>query len=379
MKFLNRVASITACVAMLLTACSSIDQNEFDSADYGYRRKILESRNEIVSSGVVVDDSFIYQTLGSGKTSYYILDVPTGKTNELGFISDFVMDTNARALFNNVLYFYVTVQDGNSELCNVLYSLDLGKTELAKVSEDHLSAPLLSLYSAPQGVLALKIRNGSAYFELVASEVGSCEKMMIEPDQGETFVIADVFDDCLFVFTYKNSPDQTDDFDYYLKCYSLDTYTVKRVIKLESIKPYIQESRIGTMELLGDYIYFENYSNLGLVCKISNNDVTKILEEENLVLSNNLEEDTDNYQVFYIRRSNDIRLLDLSSGRMDSITLPLPDDERIQVIFSNQESVIVKAKKYTDSKEAKNVESVYLFTYSDFLKRLLSPSAEYSS
>ena len=352
MKFIRRTTCVAVCSVLFLTSCSSINQERSNNANYEYRREITQSKSEMVSTIAVVDDSVIYQTIESGKTTYYTLDVPTNRTIELGTISNFVMDAGAAALFNDAIYFYVTVGADNGNLCNILYSLDLTKSEIVKISEDSVSAPLISIYSVPQGVLALKIQNLNTYFE---------------PDPGETFVIADVSEDYLFVFTYKESLEQAGTYDYYLKRYSLADYTEDGVIKLESIKSYIEESRIGKMELIGNFVFFENYSNIGLVCKITNNNVIRILEEENLTLARSLEGNVTTCEVFYIRRSNEVLLLDLDSGEMRSFALFLPNDENIQTILSNLEKVIVKAKKYTDSKKNDIAESVYLYEYSDFI------------
>ena len=43
---------------------------------------------------------------------------------------------------------------------------------------------------------------------------------------------------------------------------ALKDYSKDSTISLASIKSYIENSRIGTMKVMGEYIFFDNYSNI---------------------------------------------------------------------------------------------------------------------
>lgn len=74
------------------------------------------------------------------------------------------------------------------------------------------------------------------------------------------------------------------------------------------------------------------------------------------------------YDIFYIRRTNEAYLFDHEEGKILPFTLKLPDDSSIQIIFSGENSILVKAKKYDTSKWGTTSEKVYLYDYSAFVE-----------
>lgn len=237
-------------------------KEDLDNVSYKFQREIPQAKDRLINTVILIEDTIIYQTIESGATTFYSLDIPSNKVNEFGTIPNYVLDTGATALFDKLLYFYVTIGTEDEKLYNVLYSIDISTSKMEKLSEDDTSAPLLSLYSVPQGILALKIQDKKTCFNLVISEDGPCSKTILEADPDETFVIADVFGDYLYVFAYKNSPTNDEEYDYYINKYLLKDYSKDSTISLASIKSYIENSRIGTMKVMGEYIFFDNYSNI---------------------------------------------------------------------------------------------------------------------
>ena len=76
----------------------------------------------------------------------------------------------------------------------------------------------------------------------------------------------------------------------------------------------------------------------------------------------------DAYDIFYIRRTNEAYLFDHKEGKILPFTLELPDDSSIQIIFSGENSILVKAKKYDTSRWETTSEKVYLYDYSSFVE-----------
>ena len=127
--------------------------------------------------------------------------------------------------------------------------------------------------------------------------------------------------------------------------------------------PYsrMEDSRIGRMEVFGDCLYFENYSNTGLLCRIEGGGVTESAEEEDLVPAKTFSGRESDQVFFYIRRTNDLLLFDLAAGELKPISLTLPDEEKIQVVFSDEDRVTIKAKTYSGLTIIKSKEKIYSY------------------
>lgn len=367
MKNIIRGVSAFIFLVVFLASCSSREQGGIDDSAYEYQRDLLQSRDELISTVAFIKDSMIYQTIGNGETSYYSLDIPNDELIELGTVSDFVMDTGASVLFDDDIYFYVTVDDGDTKK-NVLYFTDSDGSEIVKLSEDSDCSPLLSLYSVPQGVLALKLSDSRSWFELVVSENGACDDVILEAASNETFVIADVAGDYLFVLTYRNNNFSEEGYEYYIRKYLIKDFSEAEVISLQPIAAYMSESRIGTMKIIGNYVFFENYSNIGTLCEIFGETVEKIIQEEDFVYADGLANNADTYDIFYTRRTNEAYLFDHTAGEILPFTLALPDDYSIQIIFSGEDCILVKAKKYDISNRETACEKIYLYDYSAFVE-----------
>ena len=357
-----RNACIVFCLLLLLTACSSDTVGKPKSSGYRFRNTIPQSRSHAVSGMGLVDGSFLYQVLDTGKSSYYLLDIASGSVRELGTVTNFDMDTGAEAFFGGSLYFYVTVQEADGCFCNVLYAWDTDASEIEKVSEDRLSVPLLSLYAVPEGVLALKANEEwNTYFEMVISGEGPCSTVLLEAPPEETYVAADVFEDHLYVFVFEKSAPSPESYRYFIRKISLKDYSEVAVFDLESVRPYIENSRIGRMEVLGDYLFFENHSNVGLICRMQGDGVTKITEERDLVPAKTFSGREADREFFYIRRTCDMLLFDRASGELKPISLTLPKNEKIQVVFSDGNWAAIKAKTYSDLKILRPMEKIYSY------------------
>ena len=124
-------------------------KEDLDNVSYKFQREIPQAKDRLINTVILIEDTIIYQTIESGATTFYSLDIPSNKVNEFGTIPNYVLDTGATALFDKLLYFYVTIGTEDEKLYNVLYSIDISTSKMEKLSEDDTSAPLLSLYSVP--------------------------------------------------------------------------------------------------------------------------------------------------------------------------------------------------------------------------------------
>lgn len=360
MKIFNIGAPITVVLLIGLLISSSPEKPSYSSP---FEAQIDFSQEATVTTLATIDNQMIYRAIEPGLTTFYSIDVTSGSITELGRVSGYTMSSGATAIYKDALLTYITVGESND-----LYKVNYVDMKIEKVSSDTKCSPNISLYSSTQGVLALKNDGNRSYFQLVydGSKGGSnVPRTVLEALTGESFLIADISDETLFVFVYKQNASGA--FDYFIRKYTLDNYSEIDTIDLSPIKSYIDEARIGRMELIGGYIFFENYSNNAVLCQITGDTVSKMLQGENLTMAKDTGTNENSKRFFYIRRTQNCYVFDLKTGELAPFYIPLDEDYVVQILFTDGKDVFVKSKQYSDSKLTLSKERIYLCDYSALL------------
>ena len=133
----------------------------------------------------------LYQTVEIGSSTLSILDLATGKTIDIGTITNYIMDSGSSVVVDDSIYAYITTSDENGKPQNDFYRIGYSNLALEKISTDKKSAPIISLYQTPTEILALKTDGTKTYFEKIDVRNGDAEEILVSPS-GETFVTADV-------------------------------------------------------------------------------------------------------------------------------------------------------------------------------------------
>ena len=313
----------------------------------------------------VVDNQMLYQSIEIDSSTFSILDLATGKTIDIGTIANYIMDSGSSVVIEDSIYTYITTSDENRKPQNDLYRIEHSNLELEKISTDKKSAPIISLYQTPTEILALKTDGTKTYFEKIDVRNGDAEEILVSPS-GETFVTADVVDATLFVFAY--STDSNGDYQYFIRKYTLNGYKEVGLIKLDNIKEYISKARIADMEIMGNYFYLINYSGIGIIGEINDDDTVSKTHEISDLTYLTSDEDSGT-SLFYVRKTNTYYIFDNGKGELTGRELTFKNGYTIRTMFSDDENVVVKTKADTENKIDRYHEEIYVFRYDDLISK----------
>lgn len=316
----------------------------------------------------LTDGIMIYQTIDN-PTDFYSFDLETSKKVHLGSVSDYILNGYSFVKDEGKLYTYIAVAEKDSSLKNVLFEIDYtGNTVLPCISNQD-SAPMIYLYKSPNGILQLKtptIESGkTTHFELYEPQTGDCHDVITASDS-ELFVIAATQSNSLFVLVAQEVSNEQ--YAYYMNEYDLRTFHFIRTVDLSAIESYITKARIGKMEVFGDYFYFKNYSDDGIIFKISDNGISSVLlEKAYLDCAWNQENAIHRSEVlFFVQGTNECLLLNLDGGDLQHFESSLDRGYGISSIYADLDKVLVYARKPSNNKLFSEKVLLYYYDYSAF-------------
>lgn len=314
----------------------------------------------------LADGELIYQTLEE-PTCFFSLDVGQNSEVELGQVSNFILNGYSLVKDSGKLYTYIAVSEYDT-INNVLYEIDYTNDTISPLISNQNSSPIIYLYKVPTGILQLKTPltgSSTTYFELYNLQTGASTEVLVAPEN-EIYIIASIDDNSLFVFTAHEMPNQI--YKFTIDEYDLETYELINTIELSEIHSYISNARIGKMEVFGDYIYLLNYSNEGIICKLSDNAVIPVLERENLEYVWNQQQESHNPErLFYIRNTNECFLFDLNTGETKEIDPKTENGYVISSIFSDGDDILLQTKKPSNNKLIEEKTIIYFYEYSNYI------------
>lgn len=318
------------------------------------------------SIAALADGELIYQTL-EDPTCFFSLDVRQNSEVELGQVSNFILNGYSLVKDSGKLYTYIAVSEFGA-IKNVLYEIDYTNDTIRPLLSNQNSSPIIYLYKVPTGILQLKTPlagSSTTLFELYNLQTGTSTEVLVAPEN-EIYIVASIDDDSLFVLTAREMPDQI--YKFTIDEYDLETYELINTIELSEIHSYLSNARIGKMEVFGDYIYLLNYSNEGIICKLSDNSVIPVLERTNLECVRNQQQKLHNPEMlFYIRNTNECFLFDLNTGETKEIEPKIENGYVISSIFSDGDDILLQAKKPSNNKLIEEKTIIYFYAYSSFI------------
>lgn len=358
----KRVFSIVGVVAMLffLVACSATGSTSDKTPAIIQKSFSPDSATNTIA---IMENKMLYQSVDTGSTTFFVLDLNNNETKEIGTISNYVMDNGAVAVIGDSVYAYITISGEDEQMQNVLYRICYSDLSMEQIFVDKVCAPLISLYRVPSGFLALKVSDSKTYFDLF-NKSNQSSNTVLEAPKGETFVTATVSGDTLFVFAY--AQDSNGGYDYFVRKYSLDGYNALGVVSLDNIEDYITQARISEMDILGDYLFLNNYSNAGLL-SIINEDGSVSARHEISNVARLTSSAEDRNSLFYVRQSSTYYVFDSISGDLQQMDLSIDDGYLIRSMFADGENVVVKTRINRESKRDEYNEEIYVFEYDALL------------
>lgn len=354
---------LISCIIVLtffLASCAAPGANSNDTSAIMQKTFSPTSTTNTIA---IVDNKMFYQTIDINSSTFCALDLVNGKTTAITTLSNYVMDSGSAVVSGDSVYKYITVADDNGYPQNELYHISCSDFSMERIFVDKECAPLISLYQVPVGLLALKISDSKTYFDLF-TESNQSSNVVLEAPKSETFVTATVSDDTLFVFAY--AQDSNGGYDYFIRKYTLDGYDEMGVISLDNIEKYIVQARIAEMDVLGDYLFLNNYSNAGLISVINEDGSVSSQHEISNIARLPSDIDTRN-ALFYVRQSNTYYVFDTISGDLQQMELSIDNGYLIRSMFADGNNVVVKTRINYENKMEEYNEEIYVFEYNDLL------------
>lgn len=324
------------------------------------------SSSYTTSTLAIIDGKMIYSELGNNGVTFFSLDIGSNKRTEIGSIPEYVMSANCAQLPDNSLYLYVTVEDEDGDRTNNLMQIDYVGGQLKCLSSDNKCSPMIELYGTQQELIAIKVSasgDGENWIEILDPESGKVLDTINAPEQ-ETFVVGAVAGTELDVLSYREL--EQGNYSFFIKQYDLDSLQEFGTISLDNIQDYISEARIGEFERIGNYLYFENYSNKSLIAEINEDEVEEIMQEDDLALVSGNSDYTVQDATFYVRRTDRCFSFDPDTGVTKDIDLDLPASDNIRSIFTDGEQILVKTKQSSEVKQMESKEHLLLYDSSTF-------------
>ena len=137
-----------------------------------------------------------------------------------------------------------------------------------------------------------------------------------------------------------------------------EDYKINEVFSIDSVHDYIMSSRVNQLRVENDYVFMSNYSNRSILGRIENGEIIPILQQQELEIAGKSD-----YLVLFTRGTNLILLLDLDTGVVNQISIPLDDDYSIKCVLSDNNKVLVVLKKDGD------VDRVFLTDLEELIRQ----------
>ena len=315
------------------------------------------SPNNTTNTIAVNDNKMLYQTIDMGSSTFFVYDLEDGKESEIATLSNYVMDSGSAVIIGDTVYEYITVVNQEGQKQNELFAINCSDMTMESISIDIKSAPIISLYRISSGILALKTTDSGTHFELINVNTKTTN-IVLEAPEGETFVTASIYDDHLFVFAYSGNSDNG--YSYFIREYDTEEYAGIATVSLDNIEPYISQTRIAEMGFFGEYLFLNNYSNIGLIASVNEDGtVSSLYEIQNAAyLSSNT---GSGKEIFYVRQSNTYYVFNVDKGDLQHRELNFGKKLTIRSMFFDGENIIVKTKENKENKSNTYREEIYVF------------------
>ena len=347
---------------LLLSGCSQISKTR-NVISIDLTNKPDKAVKAFVNGKLV---TFHYDT-----QQFYVMDPETGAETEMCGPGNWGIVPPSFVYADGKYYTYITNRDEET----ILYEFDVEKPSVTPVPGSNCRdvSPMLYINRTPNGILQLKaprVESGrTTYFDLLHLDTGETELVLQAPGDG-FFEHASVYGDTLYVLAGRNGSSND-----VLQLYDLEDYHLIKEISLDpDVSSYINQTRIYVMEVLGDYVYFENGSFQGMIGKISDDAVTKVLERDGLIAAVCYDRSEQTKErLFYIKdedgNSTECIMLQLDTGELHSFNVKMKDKHYISYIVVDGDRLLLSEGKVSQNKLINDTYIVHIYNYHDFVNQ----------
>lgn len=349
---MKRKITISSIISLILLICVfTINRYHNNPVMGGKDSEIISvpaDFENVLSYKGLIDDSFIYLSVNEGAATYYRHYINDNKIITLGTIDNFLLSTKNTVLIDNVLYFYASVIESDTEdTSNILFGIDLSRNKMNTYKNDDEALAGILTYQFDEDIITLKniVDDGivTTYLDVFDINSKSWRQENINVVNQETHEGSAIFGlygnkESVYVL-HDDWSGGKGNIKTTLKVYDTEMNEVQTVNLDNDLRDYILSSRIQEIAIFGEYIYIYNTSNNGLLGKIVENNIEPIIKERNLELSMN--QTSTNNPLFYVRRSNKCYLLDEETGNIDTLNLKIGNGYYIRCILTDEVNVLL--------------------------------------
>ena len=282
---------------------------------------------------------------------FYILPKPhchiKKQISEIGSIERYVLDTGVTALLDDRLYFFAGILDSQNEIKNTLFSIDLRNKEISSHENPDLSLPGINAYSFGDSIATLKnVRDGNiieTFVDIYNPRNGTWEKRL-----SNEFNEADKTGSALYVMsTDENYLYVIQDIYDAGECYSYlvqydRSFTEKKKLSLQGdLLEFIENSngRIVELKIWGDFLYLRDLSGSGFLGQFEADGINELKTSSKFICATSLYPDSP--PVFFIRDSNMVFVLDISTGELSEFPLKTREGHSISQVWSTENGLFI--------------------------------------
>ena len=342
----NKIVLILVFV-FILTSCSNKN-----NVDYFYSgAKIVNSKksiNDIDMFGIenVVDNKIIYFNYeDESKRNYYIYDVEDENEKEIFTGENILFSSGLTAGVNDNIYTNLILEHKNNQIINNLVQINTDTLDFEIISEDNCNEETTSFICATEtDILLIKHSVNEKTSQVVLYDIENNEyitiiekKFAVENGKNQGVFLNGIAYDSGYLYVIEEN------YENHLMSIQLVKYNLQgeyiSSIDLREIYSYIEDEAVGKFFVFGDYMFVRNYSGKGVVCRIIDDNAEIHFEVENDLDIVRTNKDTEqNQYIFYSRREGkDIKVLDINTGKMETVTLNIGDEiEVIRYIYGDE-------------------------------------------
>lgn len=307
-----------------------------------------------ISAIALLNDGLIIRRSTESDVYYYRYSFTIGEMFEIGHYNG-RFPGGETEIINNMIYFHVSKIDINYDaLANVLYGIDLEINELIEFSRSFVNYPFVQSYYQNGNLVSIKtvLENNiqTSYLELYNIRTDSSTLMSEfhfdrETRWGNIKLLHTTDNDILYIL-YDTRLSEQDEWEAKIRAYdkNMNHY---RDINLDNVADYILRQRPLRFRIWGDYFFMVNASSESLIGRIEPNGEITPLHKGNLdrMLLRNIRSQA-NTQLLFQRESNNIVLLDTTTGAITEVALDLKDGYEILYVQTNGNNAFVSTMRY---------------------------------
>ncbi len=303
---------------------------------------------------------------------FFEIDPKTeAETEYAGAISNYSIGGNGYAVTPGK--YYACVMDLDETV--TLYEVDCQRRSVSPLADYHDVSPMVYLWATPDGILQLKTprreTNRRTYFDLYHLDTGETE-LVIQAPGDDLFCHASIYENTLYVLT---SHGTKSDSPWVLQSYDLKTYQLLGEISLDAISDYLGQARIAEMEVLGDYLYFANWSDQGLIAKMTADAVTPVVEQDSLLSAKCYDRSGQTKErLFYMQPTDECLLLQLDTGETRTFRVNRQEGFELWTVAIDGNRLFLMETKVPESKLEKEKTVLHFYDYDDFISQNIPAS-----